>query len=71
MPRHTDSYVHRIVAGFGSIAAASRASGIAYSTIKSWQDRASMPDHYKPAMLAAAQREGLLITKADFFPLDA
>ncbi|WP_353429283.1 carph-isopro domain-containing protein [Paracoccus denitrificans] len=62
------SYVASIIDQFGGVRAMATALGRAPSTVYGWKDRGTIPDHEKVAVLDAAIRIGLPITKADFWP---
>lgn len=64
------SYVDKIVAAFGTIAALSDKSGKPYSTCKSWRDRGSIPDEHKADVLRAARLHNIPLRPEDFFPAD-
>lgn len=49
----------RVVDAFGGLTKASRATGIPISTIDSWRDSGKIPSWRRPALIAAAEREGL------------
>lgn len=62
------SYVASILDKFGGVRATAAALGRAPSTVQGWKDRGTIPDHEKVAVLDAAVRIGIPITKADFWP---
>lgn len=64
------SYAKRIIDQFGGYRELAELTGKPVSTVKSWYERGAIPDWNKPAVLDAAHRRGLAITKADFFPYE-
>lgn len=62
------TYVDRIVETFGGVRPMAAAIGRKPSTVMSWKVRGSIPDAHKLTVLAAAQQQGLPISKGDFFP---
>jgi hypothetical protein len=68
-PRMT--YAKHIIDQFGGYKALAAEIGKPVSTVKSWSERGIIPDWSKPAVLAAAEKLGLPVTKADFFPDEA
>lgn len=64
------TYAQRIIDMFGGYRELAALTGKNISTVKSWYERGTIPDWNKPAVLDAAHRKGLAITKADFFPYE-
>lgn len=62
------AYAKRIIDLFGGYRKLAAQIDKPVSTVKSWYERGTIPDWSKPAVLDAAHRNGLAITKADFFP---
>ena len=62
------TYAARIIDQFGGYKALAAEIDKPVSTVKSWSERGIIPDWNKPAVLEAAKRRGLPISKADFFP---
>ncbi|WP_423209109.1 hypothetical protein E2976_18325 [Paracoccus yeei] len=65
------TYAHRIIQKFGGVRAAAAACRKAPSTVQGWKDRGSIPDAEKPLVLAAAIRNGIAISRDDFWPIDS
>jgi len=62
------SYVDRIVEAFGGVRPMARRLQKPSSTIGGWKDRGTIPDDQKIAVLAAAEADGMSLTRLDFFP---
>ncbi len=63
------SYVSKITSAFGGVRPLARALGKPPSTVMGWYGRGTIPDEHKPEVLDAAERLGIPLTPADFFPL--
>lgn len=62
------SYATRIVRLCGGPAALAREAGLKPSTVQAWTVSGTIPDKHKPEVKAAAERLGVPLTEADFFP---
>lgn len=65
------TYAHRIIQKFGGVRATAAACCKAPSTVQGWKDRGRIPDAEKPLVLAAAVRNGIAISRDDFWPSDS
>lgn len=65
------SVADHIIAKFGSMAALAKALGHRHATtVQGWKDRGYIPAPRQQEVLDAAQRHGVDLTHADFFPQD-
>lgn len=62
------TYAQIIIDKFGGVRAAASAIGYPPSTVQGWKKRGSIPDEQKPIVLDAAARNGIALSRLDFWP---
>lgn len=60
-----------LIAQWPTIAALARETGVPYATVKRWKQRATIPSAHWLAVVAAANRRGILISVHDLAALSA